>query len=164
MAVQMDVTLSDIGVSATIDQIFERSGDFSVLMDYVGVLLEQSARDRIEDTNIAPDGMAWPKSLRAQEDGGKTLYKDGHLAASQTHEAGRDQVAIGSNLIYAGVHQDGATITPKNGQALQFQLPDGSFVTVGKVTIPARPYLGISEQDEAHILGLTEDFLLGELS
>jgi len=135
--------------------------DMTPLMDQIGALLEQSARDRIEDTNVAPDGAAWPQSLRAKEDGGLTLFESGRLAASITHTADPARTDIGSNLIYAGVHQAGATIVPRNAEALFFQLPNGEYVTVASVTIPARPYLGVSDQDELEIYDLVEDFFLG---
>ena len=137
-----------------------KSGDLSPLMDQVGALLEQSSRDRIEATNVSPEGVAWPVSLRAAEVGGPTLWDSGRLAASLTHIAGRDSVEIGSNLIYAGVHQEGATIYPKSASALSFRLPNGAFVSVGSVTIPARPYLGVSDADGEEIEALTADYLL----
>ena len=136
------------------------AGDLSPLMDEIGAYLEQMARDRIEATNTAPDGTPWTPSGRVAEEGGKTLFASGRLAASLTHLAGRDQVQIGSNLIYAGVHQEGRTITPVTGDALHFVLPNGQHVTVGSVTIPARPYLGVSDEEELAIYDMVEDYLL----
>lgn len=129
----------------------DKAADLSPLMANIGRLLEASARDRIEATNTTPEGVPWPVSLRAQEDGGKTLFEKGRLAASLHNIPDRNSVEVGSNLIYAGVHQDGATILPVNGDALVFKLANGRTVTVGSVTIPARPYLGVSEQDAADI-------------
>ena len=57
-----------------------------------------------------------------------------------------NDVVIGSNKIYAAVHQFGATITPKSGQYLTFWM-GGRLVKARSVTIPARPYLGISDDD-----------------
>lgn len=42
---------------------------------------------------------------------------------------------------YARIHEEGGEIVPVKAQALHFRLPDGTFATVKKVTIPARPYL-----------------------
>ncbi len=159
MVVKMTVEIAGLTeVARGFDRVSERATDLSPLMDNIGALLEQSARDRIEDSNTGPDGVAWPKSLRAQEGGGKTLFDSGQLAASLTHQAGRRDVVVGSNKIYAGIHQAGATITPKNGDALAFRLPNGAFVTVGSVTIPARPYLGVSAEDEIEIGALATDY------
>ncbi|MBO6789518.1 MAG: phage virion morphogenesis protein [Dinoroseobacter sp.] len=157
--VQLNINLLDLGTVQALDGLTDLDDDLTPLMDNIGALLEQSARTRIESTNVGPDGSPWPQSMRAVEDGGRTLFESGRLAASLTHEADRREARIGSNLIYAGVHQSGATITPTSGRALQFQLPNGEFVTVGKVTIPARPYLGISEEDELEIGELVSDFV-----
>jgi phage gpG-like protein len=138
------------------------ASDLTILMDQIGQLLSRSATDRIRDTNVSPDGTPWYPSDRVDLFGGKTLLESGELARSITHEAGPDQVAIGSNMIYAGVHQTGAVIVPKTAQALTFMLPGGAFVEVGKVEIPARPYLGISDTDEEDILDLTGMYLTGE--
>lgn len=132
--------------------------DMTPLMDQIGALLEQSARDRIEVSNEAPDGTPWMPSDRVDQQGGKTLFDSGRLAASLGHQAYPDMAEIGSNLIYAGVHQAGAIITAKNGGALTFTLPDGQFVEVASVEIPARPYLGVSETDEADMQALAASF------
>ena len=145
------------------DDLAEAALDLTPLMDQIGALLEQSTRDRIEDTNVAPDGVPWPASLRAQEDGGKTLYDSGQLAASQTHVATQDTAEIGSNLIYAGVHQEGKTIVPKNADKLSFVLANGVTVFVDEVTIPPRPYLGVSAEDEEDIQVLVQDYFQGAL-
>ena len=157
--VQLNINLLDLGTVQALDGLTDLDNDLTPLMDNIGARLEQSARTRIESTNFGPDGSPWPQSMRAVEDGGRTLFESGRLAASLTHEADRREARIGSNLIYAGVHQSGATITPTSGRALQFQLANGQFVTVGKVTIPARPYLGISETDELEIGELVSDFV-----
>lgn len=162
MAVTQTYRLDASEALSQLETYGSAASDLTILMDQIGALLEQSARDRIEATNVAPDGTPWYPSDRVDLFGGRTLFETGRLAASLTHEAGPDQVAIGSAMIYAGVHQTGAIIVPKNAQALTFMLPGGAFVEVGKVEIPARPYLGISETDEEDILDLTGMYLTGE--
>ena len=49
-------------------------------------------------------------------------------------------VAVGTNVIYAAIHEFGGTIKAKNAKALQFEI-DGEFVTVKSVYIPPRPYM-----------------------
>lgn len=46
-----------------------------------------------------------------------------------------------NDVVYARIQELGGTIVPRNGQALHFKLPNGKFVTVKSVTLPARPYL-----------------------
>lgn len=45
------------------------------------------------------------------------------------------------DVVYARIQELGGTIVPRNGEALHFRLPDGTFATVKSVTLPARPYL-----------------------
>jgi phage gpG-like protein len=57
------------------------------------------------------------------------------------------------------VHQEGATIVPKNAEALSFRLPGNKWATVQKVTIPKREFVGISSDDAREIEDLVTDTL-----
>lgn len=153
--VQLTASLADLGLSDGFDDVATAAGDMTDLMGKIGSVLINGARERIGITNVSPDGVAWPQSLRAKEDGGPTLHDTGLLMESINSESAPDHVKVGSNLIYAGVHQSGATITAKNGKGLSFTLANGEQVVVGSVTIPARPYLGISEEERAQIEDVT---------
>lgn len=151
MAVTLDIDLIEITARAGLEDIRQGASDLTPLMEMCGALLERSTKDRLRETNVAPDGAPWPPSMRAQEDGGKTLFASGRLADSIQYIADANRAEIGTNVIYAGIHQTGGEIRPTNGNALTFKLPNGAMVTVGKVTIPARPYLGVSEIDAEDI-------------
>lgn len=125
-------------------------------MDSVGRALVTSARERITATNMAPDGNVWPASFRAQQDGGKTLWMSGALERGINSRAAADHVLVGSDQRYAAVHQFGAVIRAKTAKGLSFALADGSHHVVSQVTIPARPYIGMSEDDRLNILDLAE--------
>ena len=145
-------------IEARLGDLAAAFGDLKPLMDQFGVYLESATIERF-DAERAPDGAAWPQSIRAREDGGKTLTDSGQLRSSVTSQAGADSVAVGTNKIYAGVHQFGATIAAKNARALAFFLPGGlGLVRVPEVTIPARPFLGLSGEDEAELLALAGDY------
>lgn len=166
--VQYTVTLNDIGLASRFDAVAAGAEDMTELMDMIGSALINGARTRIAETNVDPDGVPWPKSFRVLSgQGGKTLHDTGMLLGSITEEPGPREVTVGSALIYAGVHQAGATIRPVNAGALYFTLADGTKVVAGEVTIPARPYLGISEGERETILDLTtgyfDDLLTGEV-
>lgn len=133
-------------------------GDIEPLMAGIGLYLEGATIDRF-DQEQAPDGKTWSKSIRAREEGGKTLSDSGQLRGSITSEASGSQVSVGTNKIYAGVHQFGATISAKSAPFLMFNLPGGlGLRKVKEVEIPARPYLGLSGEDEAEILAMAEDY------
>ena len=84
-------------------------------------------------------------------DGGKILSDSGRLGDSITHIAGPNSVEVGTNVIYAGIHQTGGIIQAKAGYALAFAFPGGGFAVVEDVSIPARPYLGISTEDRGDL-------------
>lgn len=82
------------------------------LFDAIGAALVVSTQDRFE-RETGPDGEKWPASLRARTTGGKTLTDKGMLVGSLTHNATDAMVEIGTNLIYAAIHQLGGVIRAK---------------------------------------------------
>lgn len=138
-------------------------GDIEPLMSGIGLYLEGATIDRF-DREQAPDGAGWSKSIRARVDGGKTLSDSGQLRGSITSEASGNQVAVGTNKIYAGVHQFGATISAKSAPFLMFNLPGGlGLRKVKEVQIPARPFLGLSSEDETELLAMAEDYAVAAM-
>jgi phage virion morphogenesis protein len=123
----------------------------------IGDALVVSTQNRFETGNT-PEGSPWPASIRAMLTGGRTLRDSGRLANSMTREADGSGVAIGTNVIYAAVHQFGAVIRAKNKKYLAFKI-GGKTVLKQQVRIPARPFLGLSKADETEIAQISEDFL-----
>ncbi|ALF02104.1 phage virion morphogenesis protein [Salipiger abyssi] len=163
MVVTLTVSFDDVAPRAALARADAGARDLTPLMDQIGTVLVNGAVERIGQTNVAPDGTPWPKSLRAQLEDGVTLHDSGQLMRSITEEAAPNQVTVGSNMIYAGIHQTGGTIVPREKGALTFTLANGETVTVGSVTIPARPYLGISEGEQADIEDLSVAYFTGLL-
>jgi phage gpG-like protein len=56
---------------------------------------------------------------------------------SDTHA----EVNVGTNVIYAAIHEFGGVIKAKKAKALRFKTKDGNWVFTKSVTIPARPYM-----------------------
>lgn len=67
----------------------------------------------------------------------------------------------GQQPAYARIHQLGGTVRPQKGKFLKFRGLDGEDVFAKEVTIPARPYLGISDDDREEIVATMTDFLEG---
>jgi phage gpG-like protein len=63
-----------------------------------------------------------------------TLYKNITYKAKDDYSG---YIRIGSR--YASMQEEGATIIPRNGKYLRFQI-DGTWVTTSKVILPARPF------------------------
>ena len=99
----------------------------SAAMDQIGRYLVASTLRRFERER-APDGSPWLKSARALAEGGQTLTDTGRLRGSIAHTVtdGARAVEVGSKVLYAAIHQFG-------GRAGRGR----------RVTLPARPYLGI---------------------
>lgn len=123
--------------------------DFQGMHEQIGETLVASAQKRFEDEED-PDGKAWPKSIRAEEEGGQTLTDSARLKNSITFKARPEGVAYGTNVKYASVHQEGREIKAKKAKFLKFAVGKG-YAQVKKVTIPARPFIGISQDDMEEI-------------
>lgn len=132
------------------------------LMDAIGAFGVSSTQQRFIDQSD-PEGNKWPESGRARTQGGKTLLDTGRLLQSITHEAGDDQAAWGTNVVYAAIHHFGGIIRAKRAKKLAFQGING-FAIVSQVTMPARPYLGLSLSDQNGIRDIAEDWFEGAVS
>jgi phage virion morphogenesis protein len=131
--------------------------DASELMSTIGALGESQTRRRISDEKTAPDGSAWKENTQ----GTSILVDTGqHLLASIAWASSAADAEWGSAWEWAHVHQDGMTIVPKNGKALVFTL-GGKTVTAKKVTIPARPFIGLSEDNRQEIIDVVTDLFGG---
>lgn len=128
------------------------------LNDNIAGILESSAVQRFE-TEKDPDGKAWKPNLR----GGRILTLHGYLCGSIIGQATKDYAEVGSALVYAAVHQYGGTVKAKVKNFLKFNV-GGRWASKKAVAIPARPYLGMSKQDEAAIGLEVEKFINGALS
>lgn len=118
------------------------------LADGIGALGVAQTHRRIASEKTSPAGAKWTPN-RA---GTPTLMRSGsHLYDSVQHAVqGPAQVIWGSGWIGAGVHQVGATIRAVKGRALAFEIA-GKKVFAKSVTIPARPWLGVSEANGREI-------------
>ncbi|EGF92425.1 phage virion morphogenesis protein [Asticcacaulis biprosthecium C19] len=148
---------------AYVNEIIRRLENALPLMQDIAFYGEETTQERIADTNVGPDGQAWKQSARAKADGGRTLFAEGNLHNDISSEATADSAIWGANLIYARIHQEGGVIEATNGKALHFAMPGGGFVTVKSVTIPARPYLGLSAENLEVIDGKIESYFLDGL-
>lgn len=146
-----------------VDAIFaaleQRMVDTSPLMDRIGQAMVGDIAERFE-TETAPDGSSWAPSLRARLEGGKTLTKSARLRGSMSHRFSHSQAEAGTNVIYGGAHNDGATIRAKGGGKLKFRLPGNlGFRTMEEVVLPKREFIGLSRDGEVEILAQAEDYI-----
>jgi len=136
---------------------FINSGE---LMKRIGDEVAIYSQDRItSEENTAPDGTRWPSLaeatlLRKRKKFGhdKILQQRGLLAQTlkaDTANATKDYIGVGSSMAYTLIHQFGG----KAGRGR-------------KVTIPARPYLGVSAKEkealERDVIRWVKEQLYGE--
>lgn len=113
-----------------------------------------------------PDGKKWKTSIRASSENGKTLIQSSQLRNSIKSVSDATGFAVGTNAKHAATHQfgePGRTIRARKKKALRFMV-DGKWVSKKQVRIriPARPFLGLSDEDMREIKATVEDFIAQE--
>jgi phage virion morphogenesis protein len=130
------------------DKMRLRSGDLRPLLLELGEDLTESTKQRFV-TTTAPDGTPWAKNsdvTLAHKSGSRPLTDGGFLADSiKPKLVGDDTVQVAPDKEYAAMMQFGGT---------KAEFPDlwGD--------IPARPYIGFSDEDEQNILAKSIKYLL----
>lgn len=124
--------------------------DTAELAEGLAELGVSQTQRRIESEKESPEGEAWQEwssgYAETRSGGQGLLFGEGNLAHSIAGGAGASESYWGSNLIYAAIQHAGGTIVPTNAKALVFRMGD-ALVHAKSVTIPARPYLGISTEN-----------------
>jgi phage virion morphogenesis protein len=120
------------------------------LLDNIGAVIESSTRRRISEEQRGPDGTPWPEWSddyeASRHSGHALLMNEGELLDSlafETDPAGK-LVMVGSNLVYAAVHNFGGQELPSDNPASN---------------IPQREFLGLSSEDEADLVDLVNDHI-----
>lgn len=144
----------------SVERLTDAAQNMRPMMTIAGGIFENSTRHRF-DTSRGPGGIPWKPTWRQRAGAvgpagpvlsARILVNKGLLRGSIRSNVGDNFVETGvdgrsESAKYAKVHQFGATIRPKTARALMFTGPDGKFHMVQKVTIPARPFLGIDADD-----------------
>lgn len=107
-------------------------------LEAAGLLVVAAGKRSFNESDLRP--AVWP----ARKSGGKhpllklsgTLWRSIAIKGLTNHS-----VTVGSDRVYAAIHQFGGTILPKKpGGRLAFKI-GGQTVFARKVTVPARPFL-----------------------
>jgi len=135
--------LTTIGLDQAIKAVARLEGArLAEFADDAGAVLESSTRERFE-TKEAPDGADWPAwsddYAATRKPHHSLLLGEGDLMGSIASLTSAGQVEVGSNLVYAAHHHFGG-------------------VDIGS-GVPARPFLGVSDQDEGDLKNLAQDWL-----
>lgn len=176
MTITIQAELHDNDATQRLQELLGRIGNLRPFFQQVGQSLADSARANFRAQG-APDGTPWvalrPSTVAARIRDHKTpiqiLRRDGHLVGSIKFEVGNDEVRIGSPSPYAAIHQLGGDIQRQAGSrwtdgrrfSKRDRAPVGRerAITAHTITIPARPYLGVSAEDEQEIFSLARAHL-----
>lgn len=143
----VSMKIDDTEVVAMVDGILKRSQDFTAAMQIIGETALASIQRNFE-TGGRPG--AWaplsPVTLKSKPNTKILAVKGfaGGLLGSIHPEAGPTKVEIGTNKIYGAIHHFGG----KAGRG-------------HKVTIPARPYMMVQDEDWVEFNAALEEYYLG---
>lgn len=147
MSIGLQFDLSSIG---RLQERIARLGniDRRGLLEQLTSEVESQTRERITSgAEKAPDGepwQSWTSRYAATRHGDNSMLDgEGDLEDSITSEIEGDEALIGSNLVYAAIHQFGGT-------------PD---MAPGPAGIPARAYLGFSRDNLDEIEAVADRWL-----
>jgi phage gpG-like protein len=176
------VTMKLLGQDAALGELdgyIARAENPRPMFESIGAMLVTSTQHRF-DTGKAVDKSPWPPSLRVLAHGGKTLILSTRLYRSFSYQAFATGLEFGTNVIYAALLQFGGDVAHKARQAvLNFKTNKRSGqtrfakekradyaqkVTIGAHTVhmPARPFVGLDEDDDRAIIRIGEAYIAGE--
>jgi phage virion morphogenesis protein len=155
--------LHDDALIAGLARLSDGLDDMPDVMGEIGEYLVRSTKERFNE-GTAPDGTPWAKNspvTLARKNDPNPLIDTKALFENIFHEAGRNEVQVGSSRDQAAVMQFGAAQgefgafigKDKRGRDHFHHLPWGD--------IPARPFLGLSDEDETALVGIIEEYLAG---
>ncbi|MEO1986607.1 MAG: phage virion morphogenesis protein [Martelella sp.] len=153
------LTIRDDTIDAGLRRLYEAADTITPALKNIGEYEAQVTRGRFVDEED-PEGKAWkplnPLYRKTKKGSGILKGESGDLARIIWQLVDETSVEVGSNQIYARIHNEGGVIKAKDAPALVFSM-GGKTIKVKSVTMPKRQFLGLSEKDRADILDIIED-------
>ncbi|RJP17901.1 MAG: phage virion morphogenesis protein [Deltaproteobacteria bacterium] len=160
------IEVDDREIREALSRLASKVRNLAPAMKNIGEYLQRSTWERF-GAQKDPQGKPWAKlkpGTLARKKTSKILIESSGLRDSIHYEASSDSVSVGTDKIYAAIHQFGGktsphTIRPSRKKALFWP---GASHPVGSVNhpgsqIPARPFLGVSDEDKSEILDILRD-------
>jgi phage virion morphogenesis protein len=162
-------------VQKALARLLQKVGNIRPALKAMGETLISSTEQRF-DSQTGPDGKKWQDvkpATRKRKKHSKILTEQGHLRGD-IHPAFPDDhtLLVGTNSPYGAIHQLGGEIkqegmtlhlkgTGRNTRFAKKGEHDRTKKVDRTIKIPARPFLGVSKQDEADLLEDVGKYLLG---
>lgn len=141
------IEVDDADVRAAFAKLVKAAEDPEPYLNAIGAVLVSAIKLRFH-TGSGVDGTPWAPVLR----GGIPLRDTGaHLMNTTSYRVDGKSVVVGVAPRWAAIHHFGGTIRAKAAPWLVFKIGN-RWARKKKVTIPARPFLGISKDDKDAIL------------
>ncbi len=152
------IKYDDAEVAKALDRLAAAGKSLAPAMKQIAAALEDAAFDAFQ-TETSPDGDPWAglsehtraSRARRRKWPGQILQVSGDLAGSMTSAHDAFSAVAGTSLVYAPTHQFGAARGAFGATARGQPIPFGD--------IPARPFLGVSDETRQDILDALEDHL-----
>ncbi|RUW41520.1 phage virion morphogenesis protein [Mesorhizobium sp. M2A.F.Ca.ET.015.02.1.1] len=182
----IQLRIVDQAVMATLDRIERLAANPAAIMSEIASFLVTRTQRHFQ-TETGPDGKWQPLSPRTaarrigrRQRGNAHILRDtGRLYQSITGEASDTEASVGTNVLYAAIHQLGGEVKiPAREQDIHLgrtnrgrrfvkasaKRKETMRVTIGAhaIEIPARPFLYLDDEDEAEIQRIVEDAFRAE--
>ena len=135
-------------ISKRLNRLIRKVDNPAKVLAEIGEFLTENTQERFE-TMQAPDGTPWEElsetTLERKERTDRILTESGTLAATINYQIANNELAVGSPMEYAAMHQFGGVT------ASDSMMPDQE--------IPARPFLGIAPFERKGIMDILNDYL-----
>ncbi len=143
----IEIKIDNKEVLTRLHELASRGENLSPLMKNIAGIMATATEDNFKDEGRPDKWVELSESTKKQRQKigkypGQILQVSGQLASSVSTAYDDNSAVIGSNLAYAAIHQ-------LRGQAGKNK----------KTTIPARPYLKLTDDNFEEILTETEKFL-----
>lgn len=173
----LEVTLGESQIGQALAELEQRLGSLRTPLADIGEYLQQSTDERFR-SQVGPDGSPWaplaPSTL-ARKRTNRILRESGDLQDTLRYQVSDSELAFGTDRPYGAIHQFGGKIEHA-ARSQQVHFSGRRFATKSKsdaskwvtrgasvTTMPARPYLGLSAEDETEVLAIIADYLLDGL-
>lgn len=163
------IEVKDSEIQQALARLQSFVADLSPVMNEIGSRLLMSTQGRMlagqspDGTPFAPRKASTLKAYekRGQRFGPHPLWMEGDMHRQINFQFGPDFVSIGSNAIQAAVMQFGAQQGAFGARIGKDKRGRDHFHHIPWGDIPARPFLGVSEQDRSDILAIIGEALEG---
>lgn len=146
-------------VQSALDDLLRRAEDTTDFMRQVADVLADATDAAFLNEADPVTGVRWDPlsavtlAIRPNRQNGEILDDTGRLKGSMVTDYGKDFAEIGTNVVYAPTHHFGAL------QGAFGKTRRGGPIPWGD--IPARPFLGVSPEDEEDILDMATRYMAG---